>query len=737
MTLKLFAVILTSLYYEGPAFVKQFFNPQFPLTARNVIFILLEVLHIPGHSPGGIALYGQGVVFTGDTLFQFDVGLSRFVASRKGLFMDKMLWKPSEERIKNSNLYAFMNTVNRKFGKDFNDYESLYRWSVENIPDFWATFCDFAGIKASRSGEEVVDDLTRMPGARWFSGTRLNFAENLLCFRDDHWALTFKGEGQDIRRLTYAELYDEAARIARSLREAGIKPGDRVVGFMPNMPEAVVAMLAATSLGAIWSSCSPDFGIRGVLDRFGQIKPRILFTADGYRFKGNAVDSLGRIARILEELPTIERVVVVPYTEKKPDIGGIPGGVHYADFRASGPAPEMAFPRLPFDHPLYIMYSSGTTGLPKCLVQSAGGILINQLKELLLHTDLRREDNIFYFTTCGWMMWNWLVCSLAVGANVVLYDGNPFHPDPGTLWQLAQEERISIFGTSAGYIAGLQNAGVKPGRDYDLSALRTILSTGSPLPVDGFEYVYREIKKDIQLASISGGTDINGCFAAGNPLGAVWAGELQCRCLGMKVEAFDDAGIPIRNRQGELVCTAPSPSMPIYFWDDPGMRKYEAAYFSVYPNVWRHGDFIEINDRGGVVIYGRSDATLNPGGVRIGTADIYCHLDNMAEVQDALVVGQDWKNDVRVVLFVQMVEGCTLTDELKDRIKNTIRTNASPRHVPHKIIAVPDIPYTLNMKKVELAVKKIIQGQAVLNRDALRNPECLDFYADLRELQGD
>ncbi|MBN1614472.1 MAG: acetoacetate--CoA ligase [Deltaproteobacteria bacterium] len=651
--------------------------------------------------------------------------------------MDKMLWKPSEERIEKSNLYAFMNRVNRRFGKDFREYETLYRWSVEDIEAFWATFRDFAGIKASRRGEDVVDDLSRMPGARWFGGTTLNFAENLLRFRDGRVALTFKGEGREVHRLTYAQLYDETARLAQSLREAGIQPGDRVVGFLPNMPEAVVAMLAATSLGAIWSSCSPDFGIRGVLDRFGQIRPRILFTADGYRFKGNPIDSLGRIAQILEELPTIERVVVVPYIEERPNISGITGAIPYDDFRRSGPAPPMAFPQFPFEHPLYIMYSSGTTGLPKCLVQSAGGILINQLKELLLHTDLKREDRIFYFTTCGWMMWNWLVCSLAVGANVVLYDGSPFHPDAGALWQLAQDERITIFGTSAGYIAGLRNAGVKPGRDYDLNALRTILSTGSPLPVDGFEYVYREIKQDVQLVSISGGTDINGCFAAGNPLGAVWAGELQCRCLGMKVEAFDEEGKPIRNRQGELVCTAPSPSMPIYFWDDPDMRKYEAAYFSVYPGVWRHGDFVEINDRGGVVIYGRSDATLNPGGVRIGTADIYRYLDNMAEIEDSLVVGQDWKSDVRVILFVQMAEGYSLTDELRDRIKRTLRTNASPRHVPQKIIAVPDVPYTLNMKKVELAVKRIIQGQAVLNRDALRNPECLDFYAHLQELRED
>ncbi|MGD2125372.1 MAG: acetoacetate--CoA ligase [Desulfobacteraceae bacterium] len=649
--------------------------------------------------------------------------------------MAKMLWKPSEERIESTHMYRFMNFVNDKYNQNFTEYEPLYQWSVDNIPDFWAAMWEFAEIKASKPYDQVVDDPNRLPGAKWFSGAQLNFAENLLKYRDDHVALIFQGEDRDVRKVTYAELYDEVARVAKSLREFGVQVGDRVVGFMPNMPETIYAMLAATSIGATWSSCSPDFGIKGVLDRFGQIKPKVLFTANGYWFKGKNLDSLERISNILKELPSIEKVVVVPYTEQETDIRGVPNAAHYREFKSPESNLDIEFEQLPFEHPHYIMYSSGTTGLPKCMVQSAGGVLINQLKELLLHTDLKREDTIFYFTTCGWMMWNWLACSLAVGATLLLYDGNAFHPNPGALWKIAQDHKMTIFGTSAGYIAAVQNAGVKPGKEYDLSSVKALLSTGSPLSVEGFEFVYNEVKEDLQLGSISGGSDINGCFAGGNPMGAVYAGELQCRCLGMKVEAFDDNGKPIRNQQGELVCLAPAPSMPIYFWDDPNGDKYHDAYFDVYPGVWRHGDFIEINDRGGVVIYGRSDATLNPGGVRIGTAEIYRQVETMPEIEDSLVVGQDWKNDVRVVLFVRMGEGQELTEDLKGKIKKTLRANASPRHVPAKIISVPDIPYTLNMKKVELAVKKVIQGQAVLNKDALRNPESLDFYEDIKELQ--
>ncbi len=651
--------------------------------------------------------------------------------------MAKLLWEPSEEQITRSNMYRFMQQLNAAHATNFNTYSPMYEWSINHIPEFWSAMWEFADIIASQSYEQVVDDLTKMPGAQWFEGARLNFAENLLRYRDEQIALIFKGEAAVLRQLTYAQLYDEVARLAASLKAHGIQAGDRVVGFMPNMPESIIAMLAATSLGATWSSCSPDFGIKGVLDRFGQIKPRILFTANGYSFKGKSIDSLQRIADIIKKLPSIEKVVVVPYTEERPDIGKVPKAVHYNDFRSADAGLKINFEQLPFNHPLYIMYSSGTTGLPKCMVQSAGGILIHHLKELMLHTDLKREDTIFYFTTCGWMMWNWLVSSLGVGATLVLFDGNPFHPHPGALWELAEKTKISVFGTSAGYIAALQNAGVKPGQQYDLSALRAVLSTGSPLSIEGFDFIYNEIKSDLQLASISGGTDLNGCFALGNPMGPVYSGELQCRGLAMKVEAFGSDGRPVIDQKGELVCTAPFPSMPIYFWDDPDGQKYHSAYFDVYPNIWRHGDFIEITKRGGVIIYGRSDATLNPGGVRIGTAEIYRQVEQLEEIDDSVVVGQNWKNDVRVILFVVLAKGVALTDALKQKIKQTIRANASPRHVPAKIISVPAVPYTLNMKKVELAVKKVIENQPVLNKDALGNPEALDDYANLKELQED
>jgi len=649
--------------------------------------------------------------------------------------MAKLLWQPSEEQIKSSNMYRFMQFINDRYNKEFTEYAELYQWSIDSIPDFWDSMWKFAEIKTSKPYDQVVDDLTKMPGAKWFQGARLNFAENLLRYRDNHTALIFKGESNDSTRMTYAELYDEVSLVAAALKEAGVESGDRVAGFVPNMPQAIIAMLAAASLGATWCSCSPDFGMKGVLDRFGQIKPKILFTANGYFFKGKKLDSLERVSEIMAALPSIEKVVVVPYTEENANLSKVPKAVSYGEFISGREPSEITFKQLPADHPLYIMFTSGTTGLPKCMVQSAGGILANHIKELMLQADLKREDTIFYFSTCGWMMWNWLTSSLALGATLVLFDGNPFYPDPGALWKMAQDEKITLFGTSAGYIAALQNADVHPGRDYDLSSLREVLSTGSPLSIEGFEYVYREIKKDVQLASISGGSDINGCFAGGNPMGPVYAGELQCRYLAMDVEAFDENSKPVRNQQGELVCLAPSPSMPIYFWDDPDGKRYHDAYFDVYPNIWRHGDFVEISDRGGVVMYGRSDATLNPGGVRIGTAEIYRQMEQMEEIADSLVVGQNWENDVRVILFVKLAVGSKLDDDLRKRIKATIRTNASPRHVPAKIIEVPDVPYTLNMKKVELAVKKIIEGKEVLNRDALSNPESLDFYAGIKELE--
>jgi acetoacetyl-CoA synthetase len=646
------------------------------------------------------------------------------------------LWTPSEERKKQTNMTQFIAYVNEKYGKEFTSYEELYQWSIDNIPDFWKTMWDFGQIRASREYDIIVDDLNKMPGAQWFIGAKLNFAENLLRYRDDKVALIFKGEAQDSIKITYLELYDRVARLAKSLREAGVVAGDRVAGFIPNMMETVVAMLAATSIGATWSSCSPDFGIKAMLDRFGQIEPKILFTANGYSYNGKSFDSLGRIADILKELPSIKKVVVVPYTQEEPDISGLPNAVHYGEFVSKESGLEIEFEQLRFEHPLYIMYSSGTTGLPKCMVQSAGGVLIHHIKELMLHTDVKRADTIFYFTTCGWMMWNWLVSSLSLGATVLLFDGSPFYPDPGALWKLAQDEKITIFGTSARYIAAIENEGVKPGRHYDLAPLKAVLSTGSPLPEEGFEYVYREVKEELQLASISGGTDINGCFALGNPIGPVYAGELQCRALGMNVEAFAADGKPVRNQQAELVCTAPFPSMPIYFWNDPKMEKYRNAYFEKYPGVWHHGDYIEIReDTGGVIIYGRSDATLNPAGVRIGTAEIYRVVETMEEVTDSIVVGQDWENDIRVILFVKLAQGVQLTEDLVKKIRNTIRANTTTRHVPAKIIPVDDIPYTINMKKVELAVKNVIHGKPVLNRDALANPEALDLYEDLPELR--
>ncbi|MCL6479692.1 MAG: acetoacetate--CoA ligase [Peptococcaceae bacterium] len=651
--------------------------------------------------------------------------------------MGRLLWSPSEKQINEANMTSFIRYVNEKHGKNFSSYGELYDWSISNIADFWAAMWDFGDIRYSRPYDAVVNKLDDMLGAKWFLGAKLNFAQNLLRYRDEQTALVFKSEAWEKPvRITYAQLYDRVARLARSLRDMGIKTGDRVVGFMPNMIETVVAMLAATSIGAIWSSCSPDFGIKGVLDRFGQVAPQVLFTANGYYYNGKAYDSLDRIAGFLKDIPSIQKVVVVPYTEVEPDISKVPNSIYFEDFISRETGLEIEFEQLPFDHPLYIMYSSGTTGIPKCIVHGAGGTLIQHLKELMLHTDLKRQDKIFYFTTCGWMMWNWLVSSLAVGATVLLFDGSPFYPDPGALFKFAQDEGMTVFGTSAKYLASVEKAGVRPGRDFDLKSLRAVLSTGSPLSVESFEYVYRDIKSDLCLSSISGGTDIISCFALGNPIGPVYAGELQCRGLGMKVEAFDLNGKPVFNQKGELVCTAPFPSQPIGFWNDPDHKKYKGAYFDVYENVWRHGDYIEINDKtGGVIIYGRSDATLNPGGVRIGTAEIYRQVETLPEVLDSLVVGQDWDNDVRVILFVRLADGVELNNELINKIKTTIRINTTPRHVPAKIIQVKDIPYTINGKKVELAVRNVIHNQPVLNKDALANPEALEYYKDIPELQ--
>lgn len=654
--------------------------------------------------------------------------------------MKRPLWEPSEPYKRQANMTRFIDLVDERYGLEISSYAQLYRWSIENIPDFWAAVWDFAEIKASRGYAEVVDDLSKFPGARWFSGARLNFAENLLRHRDDRLAFVFQGETRKSATLTYAELYDQVARLAQSLRELGIAPGDRVVAYMPNLIETAVAMLAAASVGATWASCATDIGPQAALDRLGQVEPKVLFTADGYFYKDRLFDTTGNAAEVARQIPSLEKVVVVPYATQAPVIAHIPNAVLYEDFLAREQGLSIEFEQLPFDHPLYIMFSSGTTGKPKCMVQGAGGVLINHLKELLLHTDLKRADRIMYITTCSWMMWNWLLSSLAVGATVVLYDGNPNYPDTGAMWKLIQDEKITIFGTSATYISYLQKQGVKPGRDYDLSSLREISQTGSPLSAEGFEYVYQEIKQDLHFNSISGGTDINGCFAAGSPISPVYAGELQGPGLAMKVKAYDEKGDPVWDQQGELVCEAPSPSMPLYFWDDPDKRKYREAYFTFYPdkNVWRHGDYITIHsDTGGITFYGRSDAVLKPAGVRIGTAEIYNVVEGLEGIADSLAVGQNWQGDQRIVLFVKLAEGFSLTEKLKSAIKMALRENTSPRHVPALIMEVPDIPYTYNMKKVESAVANILNGRPVMNRDALVNPAALDHFEQiLPELQS-
>lgn len=649
----------------------------------------------------------------------------------------KPLWVPSEERKKKANMTRFIDHVNKKYGKNFATYWELYDWSVEEIPDFWAAVWDFVEIKASEPYTRVVDDLKKFPGARWFEGARLNFAENLLRYRDDRPAFKFVGETQKTSQMTYAELYDTVARLAKSLKDLGIKPGDRVVAYMPNLMETAIAMLASTSIGAIWSSCATDIGAQAALDRLGQVEPRVMFTVDGYFYKGKTFRSFDNAVEVAKAVPSLEKVVVVEYAATKPDLKALPNAVSFEEFISPKRGLEIEFEQLPFDHPVYIMFSSGTTGKPKCMVQGAGGILINHLKELIIHTDLKREDTIFYITTCSWMMWNWLLSSLGAGATVVLYDGNPMHPDPSAMWKLAQDLKINIFGLSASYVNALRAQGVRPGSMYDLSSLTQISQTGSPLSAEGFQYVYKEIKADLHFNSISGGTDINGCFAIGSPILPVYAGELQSPALGMKVKAYDEKGNHVWDQQAELVCEAPAPSMPLYFWNDPDGSKYKAAYFEVYPGVWRHGDYIVMHsDTRGITFYGRSDSVLKPSGVRIGTAEIYNVVEKLPEIADSLAIGQSWQGDQRIILFVKLNEGHTLTEELKEKIRKALREQASPRHVPAVIMEMPGAPYTLNMKKVESAVTNIIHGRPVTNRDALMNPEVLDYFEKiLPELQ--
>jgi len=634
------------------------------------------------------------------------------------------LWTPGPERIEASQLTDFMSRVNREHQTDLRTYDDLYDWSVREIPSFWSAVWRYAGIVHSSPPRETLTD-PAMPGARWFVGARLNFAENLLRHRDDRPALTEVHESGETRRLSHAELYSAVARLSHTLRALGVRSGDRVAAFMPNRMESVIGMLAATSIGAIWSSCSPDFGFKGVMDRFGQIAPKVLIACDGYTYNGKPYRSLERVNQVVADIQSIERVIVVPVLGL--DISTQPKALSWTE-AIDNEATEVTFAQLPFEHPLYIMYSSGTTGVPKCIVHGAGGTLLQHAKELLLHCDLRRDDALFYFTTCGWMMWNWLVSGLFVGSNVVLFDGSPACPDTGVLWRMAEKEGLTHFGTSPKFLSVCKKAGMVPREAYDLSRLRAVMSTGSPLSVELFEWVYSDIKADLQLASICGGTDIISCFMLGSPISPVFPGEIQKRGLGMKVEAWAGEGDARIGEKAELVCTAPFVSMPVHFWNDPGDEKYHKAYFSVFEGVWRHGDYVEITPRGGVIVYGRSDATLNPGGVRIGTAEIYRQVEALDEVSDAIVVGQRWQDDTRIVLFVVLASGVTLDAPLTDRIKTHIRKTCTPRHVPAVICAAPAIPRTISGKKVEIAVTRIIHGEPVSNQDALANPEALDFY---------
>jgi acetoacetyl-CoA synthetase len=629
---------------------------------------------------------------------------------------------------------AFMRAIEGRWTVEVPDYASLYRFSIDRPQDFWRSMWEFGGILGTR-GERVVESPGGMFGTRHFPDGRLSFAENVLRRTDDSAAIVFNGEGQRRRTLTFAELRRDVAKFASALQAAGVRSGDRVAGYIPNMPEAIVAALGAAAMGAVWSSCSPDFGVQGVLDRFGQIEPRILVAADGYFYGGKRHDCLSRLAQVVRALPSVTRTVLIPYTDEKPAIDSIPRGILWDQFIATGSESGFVFETFPFNHPLYILYSSGTTGIPKCIVHGAGGTLIQHLKEHRLHCDIQRDDRVFYFTTCGWMMWNWLVTVLASEATILLYDGSPFHPDGNVLFDFADETRMTLFGTSAKFIDALNKAGHAPMQTHDLSSVRTMTSTGSPLSAESFDFVYQKIKRDIHLASISGGTDIISCFVGGNPVAPVWRGEIQARALAMHVEVFDDQGRSVRGEKGELVCTNPFPSMPICFWNDPGDRRYHAAYFERYPGVWHHGDYVELTEHDGVIIYGRSDAVLNPGGVRIGTAEIYRQVEQLEEVVESLVIGQRWDNDERVVLFVRLRGDRQLDEDLVARIKRRIRENTTPRHVPSRIVQVWEIPRTKSGKIVELAVRDVVHGREVNNREALANPEALDQFRDRPELR--
>ena len=645
--------------------------------------------------------------------------------------MDKILWKPDNNQQTHFN--HFIDLVNSKYELDLKTYDDLYDWSVNNIPQFWENTLDYSDIVYSGTYDRVIDNLKIKPGVKWFPGISLNFAENLLKYRDEKTAIISKIENHPQRKITYHQLFVEVEKLAAALRDLGVTRGDRVAGFLPNIPEAIIATLATASIGAIWSSSSPDFGIKSVTDRFSQIKPKIIFSASAYLYNGKSYSSIEKLQKIIKQLPTIQTVVIIDYLNTGPDYSKIPNSIDYETLLSNDPDP-IDFEQVAFDHPLYVLYTSGTTGLPKSIVHGTGGTLVQHKKEFLLHCDVDREDVVFYYTTCGWMMWNWLVSFLSTGATIVLYDGSPFHPDPKAMWDMIDELGITIFGTSAKFIDACKNNDLSPKTFSHLSTLRTILSTGSPLVDESFDYVYEHVKPSVQLCSISGGTDLISCFALSSPVLPVYRGELQCRGLGMDVDAFDENGNSVRNKKGELVCKSPFPSMPVFFWNDDSGDKYRKAYFDKFPNVWAHGDFIEINERGGLKIFGRSDATLNPGGVRIGTAEIYRVVEAFNEVGDSLVIGQEWEGDQRMILFLKLSDSYEINDNLIQKIKQSIRAACSPRHVPEIILPTEDIPYTISGKKVEIAVKKIIDGEDVVNRDALANPESLDLYISIPEL---
>ena len=654
----------------------------------------------------------------------------------------KPLWVPSGERVKQANLTRFLASVNKKYSLSLGSYPELYRWSVEKPTEFWSAMWEYAGIISSKKFDAIVDDLSRFPGANWFSGARLNFAENLLRFRDDRIALISRSEGRGRSSLTYSDLYRKVARVANGLREAGVRPSDRVGGYLPNIEEAAIAMLAATSIGAVWACCGAELGSGAVLDRLGQVKPKVLFAVDGYVYKGKKFDISSNVKDVANGVRSLEKIVTVPLLGAKSNKSQLVNSVKFDEFGSANKAGEIRFEQLPSDHSVYVMFTSGTTGKPKCIVQGAAGVLVNQLKETQLHADVKKSDRITYITSPSWMMWNWLMSCLAAGATIVLFDGNPLYPEWDTMWRLVQEEKITILGCSASYINHLRGISAKPGKDYDLSSLREISQTGSPLSTEGFEWVYKEVKADLHLNSISGGTDINGCFAGGVPILPVFGGELQAPGLGMKINVYDENGKPVVDGMGELVCEAPTPSMPLFFWDDPNNERYREAYFEYYrakgKNVWRHGDYVLVHgDTGGYTFYGRSDAVIKSSGVRIGTSEIYNVIEKLPEVADSLAVGQNWAGDQRIILFVKLSPNHKLTEELKETIKKMIRAEASPKHVPALILEVPDIPYTLNMKKVEVAVANIVNNRPVTNRDALANPESLDFYTQiLPQLRG-